>query len=229
MKKCRLTLHLSPRYKRWRAGRYRWISSTSNRHSRLAVHAKTKSPRMKRWSRSTPSSHNACTWYTKSASKWLSRNLSVVRGTFSAQNAWREFPKWRLERYLEILSLRRWTKLRNPNCWVRTKTLSPVVAGQSWKWSKVKLITRSRMMQASQLLNRLRNTWADTGYDAKHVRRTSAASARQSHITLGRLVKSSRNTKRQASADTVSPSSNKLLLQLSQHLGEYAEIKLALN
>jgi hypothetical protein len=61
------------------------------------------------------------------------------------------------------------------------------------------------------------------------VRRTSAASARQSHITLGRLVKSSRNTKRQASADTVSPSSNKLLLQLSQHLGEYAEIKLALN
>jgi len=84
-------------------------------------------------------------------------------------------------------------------------------------------------MLASQLLNRLRNTWADTGFDAKHVRRTFAASARQSRITLGRLVKSSRNTKRQASADTVSLSSNKLLLQLSQHLEEYAEIKLVLN
>jgi hypothetical protein len=61
------------------------------------------------------------------------------------------------------------------------------------------------------------------------VRRISAASARQSHTTLGRLVKSSRSTKRQASADTVSPSLNKLLLQLSQHLGEFAESKLVLN
>jgi hypothetical protein len=61
------------------------------------------------------------------------------------------------------------------------------------------------------------------------VRRSSAASARQSHITLVRLVKNSKNTKRQSSVDTVSPSSNKLLLQSSQHLEEYAEIKLALN
>jgi hypothetical protein len=61
------------------------------------------------------------------------------------------------------------------------------------------------------------------------VRRISAASARQSHTTLGRLVKSSRSTKRQASADSVSPSLNKLLLQLSQHLREFAESKLVLN
>ena len=121
MKKCRLTLHPSPCYKRRRAGRYRWISSSSSKLSRLAVHANSTSPRMKRWSRSTLSSHSACTWYIRSASKWLSRNLSAVRLTFNAQNARRECPKWRLGPYLEILSLRRWTKLRNPNCLVRIK------------------------------------------------------------------------------------------------------------